>query len=113
LPDAAFDLVFCSWAVKNFREPVKALDEMYRVLRPGGNALIVDLNHDATSKDWRRYAADRGLKGMTSLAMRIAFVIQRSGAYSASQFEKLLDGGPFQRGENRSRGINFCISLTK
>jgi ubiquinone/menaquinone biosynthesis C-methylase UbiE len=39
LPDAAFDPVFCSWAVKNFMEPVKALDEMYRVLRPGGTAL--------------------------------------------------------------------------
>jgi ubiquinone/menaquinone biosynthesis C-methylase UbiE len=113
LPDVAFDLVFCSWAVKNFMEPVKALNEMYRVLRPGGMAIIVDLNHDATSEDWRRYAADRGLRGMTALAMRIAFVIQRSGAYSASQFERLLDGGPFQRRENRSRGINLCISLTK
>jgi ubiquinone/menaquinone biosynthesis C-methylase UbiE len=113
MPDAAFDLVFCSWAVKNFMEPVKALDEMYRVLRPGGTALIVDLNREATGEDWRRYAADHGLKGINSLAMRIAFVIQRSGAYSSSQFESMLDGRPFQRRENRSRGINLCISLTK
>ena len=113
LPDAAFDLVFCSWAIKNFLEPVKALGEMYRVLRPGGTALIVDLNRDATSEDWRRYAADRGLKGMTSLAMRIAFMLQRSGAYSVSQFQRLLDGAQFQRRENWSRGINLCISLTK
>lgn|SRR5262245_32173151 len=112
-PDAAFDLVFCSWAVKNFMEPVKVLDEMYRVLKPGGTALIVDLNHDATGQDWRGYAAYRGLKGMTALSMRLAFVIQRSGAYSASEFERLLEGTPFQRREIRRRGINLCIGLTK
>jgi ubiquinone/menaquinone biosynthesis C-methylase UbiE len=112
-PDAAFDLVFCSWAVKNFMEPVSVLGEMYRVLRPGGTALIVDLNRDATTQDWRGYAAERGLRGMASLSMRIAFMIQRSGAYSASQFERLLEGTRFQRREIRSRGINLCISLVK
>lgn len=111
--DAAFDLVFCSWAVKNFMQPVKVLNEIYRVLKPGGAALILDLNHDCTTGDWREYAAKRGLKGMTSIAMRIAFIIQRSGAYSASQFDRLLNGTPFQRREIRSRGINLCISLTK
>jgi ubiquinone/menaquinone biosynthesis C-methylase UbiE len=112
-PDAAFDLVFCSWAVKNFMEPVKVLNEMYRVLNPGRTALIVDLNHEATGEDWRGYAADRGLKGMTAFSMRLAFMIQRSGAYSASQFERLLEGTPFRRREIQSRGINLCISLTK
>jgi len=112
-PDAAFDLVFCSWAVKNFMEPGKVLGEIYRVLKPGGKALIVDLNRDATGQDWREYAADRGLKGLTSLAMRIAFMIHRSGAYSAQQFEELLDRTPFQTREIRSRAINLCINLTK
>lgn len=111
--DAAFDLVFCSWAVKNFMQPVKVLNEVYRVLKPEGTALIVDLNHDSTGEDWREYAAQRGLTGMTSLAMRIAFIIQRNGAYSAGQFERLLDGTPFQQREIRSRGLNLCISLTK
>lgn len=112
-PEAAFDLVFCSWAVKNFRDPVKALGEMHRVLRAGGTALIVDLNHAASGEDWKGYAADRELEGMTSLWMRIAFMIQRTGAYTASQFERLLDATPFQGREIRSRGINLCLRLTK
>lgn len=112
-PDSAFDLVFCSWAIKNFMNPVKALNEMYRVLRPGGSALIVDLNHNATSDDWRRYAADRELKGRTSFFMRVAFLIQRAGAYSGTQFERLLDATPFQTRDVKSRGINLCIRAGK
>lgn len=112
-PDATFDLAFCSWAVKNFKEPVKAMNEMCRVLKPGGTALIIDLNHNSTAVDWKEYAAARGLKGMTSLGMRIAFMIQRHGAYSQSQFETLLARTSFRRRDISSRGINLCMSLTK
>src|SRR6516164_8113042 len=35
-PDEAFDFIYCSAAFKNFSEPVKALDEMHRVLRALG-----------------------------------------------------------------------------
>ena len=44
-PDS-FDFLVCRAAFKNFSEPVKALDEMHRVLRPGGEALIIDLRSD-------------------------------------------------------------------
>jgi hypothetical protein len=71
------------------------------------------LNHDATGQDWREYASDRRLKGITALWMKLAFMIQRGGAYSASQFERLLAGTPFQRHKVRSRGINLCIDLAK
>ena len=46
-PNESFDFIYCSAAFKNFSEPVKALDEMYRVLRPGGEALVADLRKDA------------------------------------------------------------------
>ena len=57
LPDNAFDFSFCSWSFKNFKEPLKALNEVYRVLKPGGKALIVDLNLAATTDEWNRYAS--------------------------------------------------------
>ncbi len=37
--DETFDFTFCQAAFKNFTEPVKAIAEMYRVLRPGGTSL--------------------------------------------------------------------------
>jgi ubiquinone/menaquinone biosynthesis C-methylase UbiE len=44
----SFDLVYCRAAFKNFSDPAQALEEMHRVLRPGGIALIQDLRPDAT-----------------------------------------------------------------
>ncbi|MEO6700372.1 MAG: class I SAM-dependent methyltransferase, partial [Jatrophihabitantaceae bacterium] len=81
-PDGTFDLVFCSWAIKNFREPAAVLNEVYRVLKQGGTALIIDLNGDATGQDWQSYASGRDLKGVNALSMRLAFRIQQGGAYT-------------------------------
>src|SRR6266496_5709380 len=47
--DGSFDVVVCQAAFKNFRRPVTALNEMHRVLRPGGVAVVQDMNHDATA----------------------------------------------------------------
>ena len=112
-PDEVFDLVFCSWSIKNFMEPIKVLNEMYRVLKPGGTALVVDVNRDATGRDWRSYASDRELKGMTALSMRLAFMIQKSGAYSKDQFENMISSTPFQRHDIQASGINLHVYLPK
>ena len=110
-PDMAFDFIFCSWAIKNFMEPLKVLNEMYRALKPGGTALIIDLNHDAASQEWNRYASSLGLKGMTALFMKLAFRIQRSGAYSKSQFVELIKNTSFQRYNIQEVGINLYVYL--
>lgn len=46
--DNTFDLIFCRAAFKNFSQPVEAMNEMYRVLKPGARALIIDLRKDAS-----------------------------------------------------------------
>ena len=48
LEDGLFDLIVCRAAFKNFSEPLKALNEMHRVLKPGGRAVIIDLRKDAS-----------------------------------------------------------------
>src|SRR6266487_1772407 len=57
--DNTFDFTFCQAAFKNFSEPVKAITEMYRVLRPGGLSVIADLRRDAPAEE-----IDREVKGM-------------------------------------------------
>jgi ubiquinone/menaquinone biosynthesis C-methylase UbiE len=59
-PDASFDLLVCRAAFKNFAQPAEALREMRRVLRPGGQAVIIDLRRDVSMKDIGRYV--EGLK---------------------------------------------------
>jgi ubiquinone/menaquinone biosynthesis C-methylase UbiE len=44
--DDAFDFIVCRAAFKNFGDPVGALCEMHRVLRPGGRLMIIDGDRD-------------------------------------------------------------------
>lgn len=40
----SLDLVVCQAAFKNLRHPRSSLDEMHQVRRPGGTAVIQDMN---------------------------------------------------------------------
>jgi ubiquinone/menaquinone biosynthesis C-methylase UbiE len=42
--DASFDFVFCRFAMQHFAEPVRAVQEMARVLRPGANLVLIDVD---------------------------------------------------------------------
>ena len=44
-PDASFDHVVCMAAFKNFSDPVGALNEIHRVLKPASTASILSLIH--------------------------------------------------------------------
>jgi SAM-dependent methyltransferase len=53
-PDNYFDLVICSHVLGHVDNEPRAIDEMYRVLKPGGEALImtvIDLNNPRTLED--------------------------------------------------------------
>src|SRR6185369_17264966 len=52
--DESFDFTFCQAAFKNFSEPIKAISEMYRVLKPGSTAVIADMRRDASPSDIER-----------------------------------------------------------
>lgn len=46
LPDAEFDLVGCAFSLHHLPDPQRALDEIRRVLKPGGYLLIVEMYRD-------------------------------------------------------------------
>ena len=61
-PDAAFDTVVCTFSLCAIPDDRKALDEMARVLRPGGQLLLAD--HVEASR-WDARAAQRLLELVT------------------------------------------------
>ena len=86
-----FDFIFCRAAFKNFSEPVRALQEMHRVLKTGGRALIVDLRRDAPRESINEYVAHMGLGLFSRFSTRMAFrfmLLKR--AYTKSDFERFL-----------------------
>jgi len=109
-----FDFVFCRAAFKNFSEPVRALQEMHRVLKPGGSALIVDLRHDASLESIHEEVARMGLGVFSAWVTRLTFrfmLLKR--AYTKADFERLLAETQFRSVRIDANGIGMDIWLHK
>jgi ubiquinone/menaquinone biosynthesis C-methylase UbiE len=116
MPFAAdrFDFVFCRAAFKNFAAPARALDEMHRVLKPGGRALIVDLRSDAPLATIDAEVASMGLGFWSTLATRLIFrrmLLPR--AYSKAAFAKLVAATQLHLDGIEERGMGMDIWLSK
>ncbi len=105
-----FNFIVCVLAFKNFKQPVKALEEMHRVLKIGGTALIMDLNRKASMEATEKVAENMGLKGIGAF---IARAIQRSGSYTRSEFENFISETEFKNYEIRDSDVGFSIFLLK
>ncbi len=71
--EAGVDFVVCRAAFKNFTEPVKALAEFRRVLRPGGKALLIDMRRDASKAEIRQYVQGLGVSRLNRWFMMFVF----------------------------------------
>ncbi|MGA2226147.1 MAG: class I SAM-dependent methyltransferase [Syntrophobacteraceae bacterium] len=94
--DDSFDLVVCRAAFKNFTQPAEALDEMFRVLKPGGRAIVIDLRKDASSEEITALIEELNQRWFDSILMKLIFrfmLIPR--AYATDQFRKMAAGSKF------------------
>jgi len=110
----SFDFLLCRAAFKNFSEPKLALDEMYRVLRPGGQALIIDLRRDASMESINQAVNDMDLSSTNGIITKLTFrfmLLKR--AYTKGEFEELISQTNFRRGEIRENLIALEILLSK
>jgi ubiquinone/menaquinone biosynthesis C-methylase UbiE len=112
-PTQSFDLVLCQAAFKNFPKPVTALDEMHRVLRPGGTAVIDDMNHDVTRQDIAREVAAMGLSRRDAAFTRLALAGLRRRAATSAQFERLVAASAFGVCSISTEGIGMRVRLTR
>jgi ubiquinone/menaquinone biosynthesis C-methylase UbiE len=113
-PPDSFDFIVCQAAFKNFSEPVQALGEMHRVLKPGGKALILDLRPDASPKAINAEVKKMGLGWFNSLMTRVAFrycLLKR--AYSQDQFRQMASQTPFKTCEVQEEPLGLMVALVK
>jgi ubiquinone/menaquinone biosynthesis C-methylase UbiE len=94
--DDSFDFVYCSAAFKNFSQPVIALDEMCRVLRVGGEAIIQDLRKDVSLEEINSYVRKSGRNWWDAWLTKMAFkhmLVKR--AYTKQDFESMAGQSRF------------------
>lgn len=112
--DDTFDFALCRAAFKNFSEPVKAIQEMHRVLKPGGKAVILDLKRDASPREIDQYVDGADVGRLNRWIMKATFrgmLLKR--AYTRPQFEEMIGRTRFTKVNIFDNGMGFEITLTK
>ena len=112
--DESFDMTYCAAAFKNFSEPVKALDEMYRVLRPGGEAVVVDLCKDASLDEIDTYVKQSKRRWIDAWMTRWTFrrvLLKR--AYTGEEFIRMAEKSRFGTCQMNAGPLGFEVRLTK
>jgi ubiquinone/menaquinone biosynthesis C-methylase UbiE len=112
-PRESFDFIYCSAAFKNFSEPVKALDEMHRVLRPGGEAVIVDLRKDTSLGEIDTYVNRSGRSRVDAWLTRRSFRWLIKRAYTRDEFLRMAGESRFGTCQITSSPIGFEVRLAK
>jgi ubiquinone/menaquinone biosynthesis C-methylase UbiE len=94
-----FDFIICVAAFKNFSQPVDAIREMYRVLRPGGKACIVDLRRDISFEDVNDHIKNElHLTGINAFFTKWVFkTTLLKNAYTKAEIETLVSQTSFLR----------------
>ena len=110
--DAAFDMVMTTMTIHCLRRPPKMLDEIHRVLKPGGLLWLVDIRGGEREDSEEMF---RRVKALSPWFMR-PFITERSmkeSGYSAAEIEAFFGGSAFKQWQYSEEGMFFCFSALK
>lgn len=108
-PDDCFDIVVSTASIHHWKHPAIALNEVYRVLKEGGYALIYDLVSDTPQSilaDCRRKFG----KLKTTLFWLHSF---EEPFYSQQNFQALVQPTSFGNCQSKFLSLLYCLILKK
>lgn len=112
--DAQFDFVICLAAFNYFTAPLEAVNEMCRVLRPGGKALIVDIRNDVANEDIDCFVNRMRLGFWNTMLTTLNFKwVLKKRAYSMEQMERFATVSKFRYFQIEKGWIGFELWLQK
>jgi ubiquinone/menaquinone biosynthesis C-methylase UbiE len=107
--DESFDAVVSTGSIHHWKDPTSCLNEIYRVLKPGGHALIYDLVSDTPKEALAQTAKDFG-----NLRMWILWLhAYEEPFYSYRDFPRLAEPTHFKSGEIRFLAAMCCLVLRR
>ena len=105
-----FDAVISNGAFHEWQDAEKGLNEIYRVLKPGGIAFINDMRSDAEIKDIYDELGSR----IFFKPMRKAFMKNiKKGTYTSSEAEAIVRKSLFRNLKIEEKKISYEIKLQK
>lgn len=106
--DASFDAVISNGSLHEWENPVRAFNEIFRVLKPGGLFCITDMRRDVNSLiKWMIYLSTKPKE------IRPGFLTSLNAAYTISEISTLLAGSELTVANVASEFFGLCISGSK
>ncbi|MGB0084888.1 MAG: methyltransferase domain-containing protein [Rhodomicrobiaceae bacterium] len=108
----SFDFIVCRAAFKNFSDPVKALGEMQRVLKPDGTALIIDMRSDVSDATIDEFVKSRAGGRINALLTGLTFKhMLRKRAYRPADMLAMARKAGFSRCDIDEASIGMDVWL--
>lgn len=107
--DNSFDIVISTGSIHHWKDPEAGLNEIYRILKSGGYALIYDIVSDTPKAVLKEAKRQFGRFRMFMLWIH-AF---EEPFYSMQGFESLPRSTLFKEGQIRFVGVLCCLTLKK
>ena len=107
--DGSFDVVVSTGSIHHWKRPIAGLNEIYRVLKHGGYALMYDLVTDTPASVLRKAASEFGRFKMLLLWLH-AF---EEPFYTYENFALLARPTLFKEGQTRFVGVMYCLIMKK
>jgi ubiquinone/menaquinone biosynthesis C-methylase UbiE len=108
-PDNSFDIVISTASIHHWKEPTIGINEMYRVLKEGGYALIYDVVSDTPKDILDRFARETGRMKMVLFWLH-GF---EEPFYTQDNFKALAPDTLFKNAQTRFVGLLYCMILKK
>jgi len=106
--NSTFDFIISSGSLHHWKEPVKVFNEVHRVLKTDGEALIGDLRKNAAKEEMDKIA-----RKIDSFIMRWGLRHSIKEAYTKDEIIELLSETEFKKGEVKENPIGLEIWLKK
>jgi ubiquinone/menaquinone biosynthesis C-methylase UbiE len=108
-PAETFDSVVSTGSLHHWKEPVAGLNEIYRVLKPGGYALIYDIATDTPKSALKELSAEYGRLRTTLLWLHTF----EEPFYNRRDMEALAGSTLFERGRTRFVSVFCCLVMKR